>query len=1205
MSIKYCKKKVKAILGGALAIVIIASPLQRLNLNANTSSGLDSNEFKYFEDNFNRTDRDINGDNGWISVPRSTDKSHAIENGALKAEDFKYYDTYSGNGACTAVTKRPASEAAVNQLISVDILNLNNLTNYATANLHLRVMPSAGTNSAGLVKPSDSYYLAVSKDSLQIRRTYGETVTTYAVADAVTYSYISGHSYRAQFTAQGTNPTVLTACLYDITDGITVAAETTAEDYTAQLQNSGTAGLSSTRSGDDETLGRYYALFDNFKYEQTYFINFEDDFSRSGNLGNGWVSGSKAAGTMSDGTLNIKTVNYTPESDRNPWVEDSAYVRPISEKELNQQIEVEFSRGADSSAKGDMGAVIAARAQNEILTCANCYRVCAVLGWNGATNWNGRILVYSGTNELVNTQAGGLNPNGRYRLKLNVTSISASETQLDIELYLYDSENNSWTRKYQKQLTDTNPDLQNPGTAGFSIYDKWRGSINIYNFKYVSPINTFKYIESEDENVYKHLYKTEMTGGFIGNCVERVNGAACPSDTELTSFLNQTGAYIAYAVNVESAGNYPIRPLFKLSGADETAFDSYYAENNEYPYIMAVANGKSYKFNYSVSQGTFSAASELPVELNAGINIIYFMGTTAELTAKLPGITVEYNLLYIPNEGETVKVEFIAAGDINSDRNIDVRDLVRLKRFLANEEGITVNYEALKALNTGNSGEIFNSGDLAIMKQYLLNLGVSNDKFNDATWLTAVKARSVNPLSVLTEEHGGADIAAAELKKNILNAENNITVSGNGTAYYISSLNGDDSNDGKSPSGAWKSLEKLRSYEENLKAGDAVFFERGSVFRQENKVYTEHWRNYGISAVSGVSYGAYGTGNKPEFYGSSFNYAENIWEPESENIWKTQLPLQDAGIIVFDGGSSVGIKKSSLDALSNGNEFFHDTDNGILYLYCKEGSPSEIFNDIEIGCDRQFISFRNGVNNVNIDNLSIKYVGAHAVNGYENNHHINITGCEISFVGGSYYNSNVVRYGNAIQFWDRCYNININNCWVHQIYDAGLTFQGSHGTQYDDIYFENNLIQYCNYSIEFFIKDTNGQIDDGALNSIHLNNNICQFAGYGLTRQREAGSVNRAAHIAAWATDVGGNVTDFQIKNNIFDISAYNITRWIFASVSGITVQNNSYYMNSDISDYAINYAAGGQLSASNQETFEAAVATFDTQPKLVKWLEN
>ena len=1201
---KHYKSRASIIFCTILAIITAVLPAPVHGAAANASPAAAADNFECFEDNFNRTDRDINGDNGWISVPRNTDRSHIIEGGELKAEDFKYSASYTGNGACTAVTRRPISERALDQSVSAEIINLGNMTNFATANLHLRVIPTDTKNSAGLINPADSYYLAISRDSIQIRRTEGKTVASYAVSEAATYTYTEGHSYRARLTADGVNPTVLTAYLYDITEDFEIAAQITTEDSTESLQNSGTVGQSCTRNGDIESLGRYYALFDSFKYERKNLAYFNDDFLRSGDLGNNWTAGSKAGGTLTGSAFNIKTVNYTPQSDRNPWVEDSAYTRPMNERALNQQVEIEFGRGADSSAKGDIGAVIAARAQNEILTPDNSYRACAVLGWNGAKNWNGKILVYSGATAIAEDTQGGLDPNGRYRLRLEASSTDTDKTLLNIELFLYNSESGSWIRKYKKEITDGNAELQKPGTVGFSVYDKWRGSLDVYSFKYTALKLTFKYIEAEEAGVFKNFYETAPQAAALDDgCVKSSKNTVPPPETELTSHLNYNTAYIAYAVNAKAAGSYFIRPSFKLSGAPAAAFDGYCAENGEYPYITAVVNGKSYKFACTAPQGILTAAEELPVKLNAGVNIIYFMGITAPVAAKLPGVTVDYNLLYISEGLEIINPEFTVPGDVNSDSTVNIKDLIRLKRFTA-EEKINISLKAITALCTDKSDEKIDSGELVIMKKYLLNAGASSTEFNDKTWLTAIKRRSVNALSVITEEHGGADDAAEELKAKILNKADSIATSAGGTKYYISSLNGDDGNDGKSPAGAWKSLERLRASEKDLKAGDAVLFERGSVFRQNNTVYAEHWRNYGISAVSGVSYGAYGAGEKPEFYGSAFNYADCEWKAAGKNIWQTDLPLQDAGVVVFDGGSSVGVKKPALSELTSGNEFFHDTENGVLYLYCREGNPGDIFSDIEIGCDRQLISFRNGVNSVNIENLSIKYVGAHAINGYENNHNINITGCEIAFVGGSFYNSRVVRYGNAVQFWDRCYDISVNNCWVYQIYDAGLTFQGSYGTQYDNISFENNLIQYCNYSIEFFIKDTKGQPDDGALHNIRLNNNICQFAGCGLTRQREEGSVNRAAHIAAWATDVGSNVSNFQIKNNIFDISSFNIIRWIFSSAPAADIQNNSYYMNPDISDYAINYASEGQLTASDQKTLEAAVAVFDACPKSVKWLE-
>lgn len=49
-----------------------------------------------------------------------------------------------------------------------------------------------------------------------------------------------------------------------------------------------------------------------------------------------------------------------------------------------------------------------------------------------------------------------------------------------------------------------------------------------------------------------------------------------------------------------------------------------------------------------------------------------------------------------------------------------------------------------------------------------------------------------------------------------------------GTAYYVSN-NGDDGNDGLSPETAWSTLDRVNNA--SLKYGDAVFFERGGIWR--------------------------------------------------------------------------------------------------------------------------------------------------------------------------------------------------------------------------------------------------------------------------------------------------------------------------------------------------------------------------------------
>lgn len=462
----------------------------------------------------------------------------------------------------------------------------------------------------------------------------------------------------------------------------------------------------------------------------------------------------------------------------------------------------------------------------------------------------------------------------------------------------------------------------------------------------------------------------------------------------------------------------------------------------------------------------------------------------------------------------------------------------------------------------------------------------------------------INPLSIVKETTGGADSAAENKRISVLNSCDNLVITG--TKYYISQ-NGDDSADGKSPETAWKTLEKLTEVHSLLKPGDGVLFERGSVFRQENRVHGELYKNNAVLVANGVTYCAYGSGHKPSFYGSSFNYADESWENCSGNIWKTGLPLQDAGVIVFDEGKYIGIKKPSIEELTETNDFYHDTDAGILYLCSEKGSPDKVYGDIEIGCDRPLFLLCGNVGDAVIDNLDFCYVGGHAISGYEFNRRVRIANCELAWIGGSWQRRDVVRYGNAVQFWDSCSEIVIENCWIHQVYDAGLTFQGGKGAEYKNIAFKDNLIQYCNYCIEFFIQGTQNEEGKykttGLLENIDFSGNIMQFAGYGLCEQRP--DKFDSANICGWATDVGSDVKGFSIKNNIFDLSARHFIYWIWDEEGDAEISGNTFYERKTPSDNAVKYGKAGQLTVSNRSELENAVKVFDRAPKLVKWLDD
>ena len=122
-------------------------------------------------------------------------------------------------------------------------------------------------------------------------------------------------------------------------------------------------------------------------------------------------------------------------------------------------------------------------------------------------------------------------------------------------------------------------------------------------------------------------------------------------------------------------------------------------------------------------------------------------------------------------------------------------------------------------------------------------------------------------------------------KKEILTSESFIKV--RGTVYYVSNK-GSDENDGKSEETPIKGLSKLETMP--IESGDAVLFERGSIFRGEVPIH------------AGVTYSAYGKGDKPAFYGWDENLADSsLWENTEGNIWRYKNKLPDVGTLVFDG----------------------------------------------------------------------------------------------------------------------------------------------------------------------------------------------------------------------------------------------------------------------------------------------------------------
>ena len=114
----------------------------------------------------------------------------------------------------------------------------------------------------------------------------------------------------------------------------------------------------------------------------------------------------------------------------------------------------------------------------------------------------------------------------------------------------------------------------------------------------------------------------------------------------------------------------------------------------------------------------------------------------------------------------------------------------------------------------------------------------------------------------------------------------------NATTYYISN-DGNDSNSGTDASSPWQTINRLNSA--SLSAGDNVLFRRGDTF------YGSIVASNSGRSGSPVTYGAYGSGNKPVITGFT-----NVtsWTNKGGNIWESTNPvstLSSLNMVVING----------------------------------------------------------------------------------------------------------------------------------------------------------------------------------------------------------------------------------------------------------------------------------------------------------------
>ncbi len=390
-----------------------------------------------------------------------------------------------------------------------------------------------------------------------------------------------------------------------------------------------------------------------------------------------------------------------------------------------------------------------------------------------------------------------------------------------------------------------------------------------------------------------------------------------------------------------------------------------------------------------------------------------------------------------------------------------------------------------------------------------------------------------------------------------------------GKILYVSESDGSDDNDGLSPDTPLKTPQKARVLSTR---GDAVLFKRGDLWRTK------------FSAKAGVTYSAYGEGDKPVFSGSPEDGADPdkwflvhedtetgalIWQYANSDI------LSDVGTIVFNGGegyaqrsfpSCIGDKfyvRNTSDVLYDYREqlsfnlnFVHlansslatsggievinlDFARGPLYLRCDNGNPGKVFESIEFCTRGNVIS---GAVDTVFDNLCVQYGGSHGI-GCGTVGDIVFTNCEIRWIGGSMQKYDVrsgvgfaAPFGNGIEVYGGCDSYLIENCLVYQCYDAGITHQfsgASAGECFEDnVTYRNNVITDCVYNIEYFLSaEKDKPLTARRGKNILFEGNLLRRAGFGFGSHRPDLYNQRCIRSGTSRNEF----ENFVIRNNVLD----------------------------------------------------------------------
>lgn len=390
-----------------------------------------------------------------------------------------------------------------------------------------------------------------------------------------------------------------------------------------------------------------------------------------------------------------------------------------------------------------------------------------------------------------------------------------------------------------------------------------------------------------------------------------------------------------------------------------------------------------------------------------------------------------------------------------------------------------------------------------------------------------------------------------------------------GTNYYVKN-GGNDGAAGTSDGTAWATIAKVNSYgtSPGYSPGDSILFKCGDTWR----ITTASGYLDVKSGTSGghVIYSNYGAGSKPIIMGSVSASSTDDWTNISGNIWRNSDVIfvkGEVGNLILNGTTAGHRVFTTPDA--QGKFYYHTT----LYyvdLY-SVGNPATYYTTIECGLNVYpgLIYVSGSCDYVTIDGFDLRYGAWLGISMSSGAGNISIRNNDITWIGGATASSSTtLRLGNGIQLWGNGNDILIENNYVAQCFDTGITAQFGDPATISNFKVHNNILYRNSSALEFWWVTTGGSI-----NGLYVENNTCVESGYGWSQAQ------KTSNLMGWdiyLSSFPSSISNWYIRNNIFSGALRYTIRGTTtpqnAVATQITWDYNLYHKSGDIAWLGGNY---------------------------------